>query len=60
VIVPQYFPFKKDIISKSIVKTGTALASDGRDEEMCIYRPANHWRLKGGTLYAEFRKCGKV
>jgi hypothetical protein len=33
VTVPQYFNSKKDTISKSIVKTGTALASDRRDEE---------------------------
>jgi hypothetical protein len=33
----QDFPFKIDIISKSIVKTGTALAWNGPDEEMCTY-----------------------
>jgi hypothetical protein len=43
VTVPQDFLLRIYVVSKTIVKTGTALAKDGRDEEMCIYRLTNHW-----------------
>jgi hypothetical protein len=49
-----------EAFSLEIVKTGTALASSVSDEFLWSFRIKDHWSLKGGTLYAEFRQRRKV